>query len=156
MSFASAMASGTTAGTAISVMNIVGAAVQAGAPLAMWGTHSQSDHWTWEDGNVYDGFGSTVRKTCGSLSNRNDARVVAQVSAASLWTIWLNGTQFFTTASNTVGWGVSPKLGLSNFPSNFYWNGNLGAVAFLPSQASAALRKRLEHAAAYSFKISCN
>jgi hypothetical protein len=156
LTFAGALASGSTFGTAVYVMNIIGAADDlpgSGAPLGNWGSHNFANHWTWTDGNIYDGFGSTNRPNCGSLSNRNDNRVVTQVSATSLFTIWFNGSQFFTTASNTVGWSATPRLGRS---IDNYWGGNLGYVAFLPSQASTPLRKRLEHAAAYSFKIACN
>jgi len=153
MTFASPLASGSTAGTAVFVMNIDGPTAQVGAPLGDWGTATFGSHWTWTDGIIYDRFGTTLRKTCGSLSDRNDARVASQVSATSVWTLWLNGAQFFTTGTNTVGWSAVPKLGLAALR---YWNGNLGCVAFLPSQASDPLRKRLEHAAAFSFKISCN
>jgi hypothetical protein len=36
------------------------------------------------------------------------------------------------------------------------FSGDIGAVSFFPAQCSDALRCRAHHAAAYSFKISCN
>lgn len=47
------------------------------------------------------------------------------------------------------------RLGaLSNISNQF--SGDIGAVSFFPAQCSDALRCRAHHAAAYSFKISCN
>jgi hypothetical protein len=40
--------------------------------------------------------------------------------------------------------------------TDFFWSGNVGLVAIFPAFVEAPLLKRLEHAAAYSFKISCN
>ena len=40
--------------------------------------------------------------------------------------------------------------------SNGYINADVYSVALLPSAVTASQRKRLEHSAAYSFKISCN
>lgn len=55
------------------------------------------------DGIVYDGFGSTARKTTVNPSSSMASWNIYDVrSTASGWWNWLNGTRLYTTATNTV------------------------------------------------------
>lgn len=80
-------------------------------PMNQWGSDSQTSHYPFTDGSIYDAFGTTARKTVG-----NPATTLAQwncyeaLSKSGEWTAWLNGTQIFTTATNTVGFGTAPRL----------------------------------------------
>lgn len=45
---------------------------------------------------------------------------------------------------------------IANLGNTYGFQGDMGLLAVLPSSLPDPLRKRLEHAAAFSFKISCN
>lgn len=65
-------------------------------------------HHRFTDLHMYDGFMSTVRKDCGTLGGSLAAWRLYNVSSAlNAWTNRLDGTQVFTTATNTVS-GVDP------------------------------------------------
>jgi hypothetical protein len=71
---------------------------------------------TFTDNVVYDSFGTTVRKTVGSVATTpgNDTWFrYRSMSKAGGWTAWFNGTQKFTTASNTVAWAASPTIAVT-------------------------------------------
>lgn len=83
---------------------------------ALWrlGTEpTNSGIYPWTDGQIYEEFGTTVRKTVGnptpSLSSA--FRLYNVISAAGEFTVNLDGTQLFTTATNTVGFPAAPTLG---------------------------------------------
>lgn len=86
----------------------------AGASLWDW-SGAGSDYYTWiGDGKIYDQTGSTVRKTCGTpVIAITSGHVISVKSAAGAWTMYLNGTQQFTTSSNVYAVTAAPRLGLS-------------------------------------------
>lgn len=65
------------------------------------------------DGNIYEDFGTTARKSCGApvLSITATHRLYNVRSASGAWSAWLNTTQQFSTATNTVSFTTSPQLG---------------------------------------------
>jgi hypothetical protein len=76
----------------------------------------------------------------------------------------VNGTTNTLTARNSLNF--TNLTGANGFmvgafnnggtPAFVFFDGDAGSISALPSQVTGALMKRLEHAAAYSFKISCN
>lgn len=80
----------------------------------MWkfGTAGSADNVPFTDGTIYDGFGSTARKTTvnptPSMANWHIYNVT---SISGEWTNRLNGAQLFTTATNTVGFNTAPRFG---------------------------------------------
>lgn len=82
--------------------------------LWTFGNSGQDVHYPYSDGVIYDGFGSNVRKTTvnptPTLSSQY--RLYNVTSKSGGWTNRLDGTQLFTTATNTVGWTTAPKVGL--------------------------------------------
>jgi hypothetical protein len=62
-------------------------------------------------------------------------------------------TKSLTSAGNFGGLTHEARIGRDN---NFYGNNDYHQIALLNFDVANPLRKRLEHAAAYSFKISCN
>lgn len=64
------------------------------------------------DNNILDSWGSTVRRATGDPTPSLAAiRAYSVITTSSEWTNSLDGTQFFTTATNTVGFLASPILG---------------------------------------------
>lgn len=84
------------------------------ALVEQWGSTGVADHEPYTDGIVYHGFGSTVRKTAGNpTASLATPHVISIVSSATEWTYRIDGTIFYTTATNTVAWGTSPLLNYS-------------------------------------------
>lgn len=72
--------------------------------------------------------------------------------------LFLSGAADGTAVSTTISINASalPIMGRRGGNNVGYINADVYSVALLPSAVTASQRKRLEHAAAYSFKISCN
>lgn len=76
----------------------------------------------------------------------------------------VNGTTNTLTARNNLTF--TNLTGVNGFmvgsfnnggtPAFVFFDGDAGSISALPSEVTGALMKRLEHAAAYSFKIACN
>lgn len=68
--------------------------------------------YTWVDGKIYDGSGSNLRRDCGNpAATLTSWRVFETISTSSEWTALLDGTQLFTTGTNTVSIPSNCKLG---------------------------------------------
>jgi len=75
------------------------------------GTDSgNTDYYPWSDNNIYDGSLSNARKTVGTHAALTSWRVVEVISTSSEWTYKLDGTQLFTTGTNTVAGRSNPLL----------------------------------------------
>jgi hypothetical protein len=119
-----------------------------GAPLAYWGTGGAFNHWPFDDGVVYSGFGSTARKTVGnpaaSLANWN---VVTIVSVSGSFRFRVNGADVYTTASNSVGSGATPKLGQDSYvfkgwqSAVYIWTGDIGSSNITAAETAIATYK---------------
>lgn len=73
------------------------------------------------DGIIYDGWGSTARKTTANPTpSLTSWRLYNVSSESSNWTNRLDGTQLFNTGTNTVGFTSTPRLGRS---LNVYFDG---------------------------------
>jgi hypothetical protein len=134
-----------------------------GALVANIGTSTGDDLVPWTIGINYTSFASDFRKqfTAGTLVGV--PAVESATSAPGAWTWWTGGVQSYTTASNTVAFGLAARLGSNNSisPANaatifLSWTGHAGAIALFPRALTAPNRKRAEHAMAYSFKIPCS
>jgi hypothetical protein len=102
----------------------------AGAPFGNFGSDSLANHYPYTDGTVYEDFGSTARKTTGNPTpSLASFHKLNMISASGEWTINLNGTQHYTTASNTVGWSTAPLIGRST--SGAFTYGLVGDIAEL-------------------------
>ncbi len=80
----------------------------------LWTFTSSSDntHYCWTDGNIYEGFGSTTRVTVGDPTpSLTSYRLYNVSSASSDYKVYLDGTNIYTSGSNTVGWASTPYLG---------------------------------------------
>ena len=110
-----------------------GAANHDGPPIGQSGSDTASDHHPFSgDGGIYQGFMSTVRKTCGnptpSLANWHYEDMW---SAASDWGIAINGTNFYTTATNTFAKSDVPMIGShqrNRGDAGIYLDGRMGRI----------------------------
>lgn len=93
------------------VINVV--AEQTATGVWQFGTSASTDHYAFTDGNIYDGACSTTRRNVGNpVPSLQAWRVVEVVSVSGEWTYKLDGTQLFTTATNTVALNTNCKLGV--------------------------------------------
>jgi hypothetical protein len=157
--FSSAFISGSTPGSCVYTFKIDNdpptAAISAGAVLGFFGSGGGATHIPWIDGNIYDKFGSTQRKTVGNpTQSLTSSRIIAVHSDASDWQFFIDSVNFFTTTSNSVGWTQNPEIGGELGFS--YLKGIIMSITVLNFKMTSSLRRRIEHAAALSFKIPCN
>lgn len=86
----------------------------------LWYFGTQSDHYPYVEGTIYDDWGSDTRKTTGDPATALTTKHVYNVSsAAGAWTSRINGVQHYTTASNTVFFNTAPQFGASGGLSYF-------------------------------------
>ncbi len=77
-----------------------------------FGTNANGDLLPFTDGNVYDCFGSTARKSTGNPTVALTGwHIYNVITTASEWTSNINGVEHFTTGTNTVGFAAAATLG---------------------------------------------
>lgn len=104
-------------------------------------TSGTADHHPYSDNVLYDAFGTTVRKTAGSVAalNLTQAHIYNARSQSGLWECAFNGgATFYTTGSNTVGFPAAPTFGKGD--GSFAFNGELGLLAFCNKVQTADAR----------------
>ncbi len=72
--------------------------------------------------------------------------------------LFTKGVQTGTATSTTININTAarPVLGARGNQGLGYMNADVYSVSLIPSAVSSSLRRRLEHAVAFSFKISCS
>lgn len=125
--------------------------------IARWGSVSS----TW----YISGDVSTTNQTIGSQSNATNSTIGSWASDSSRNVSFVRDGSSVTVSGNApsaVNSSTSPgyRLGSINTSANVpiqWWNGLVFSVAVFGDQSIAApLRRRCEHASAYSYKIACN
>lgn len=112
-------------------------------------TGADASHYTWYfDGVIYDSFGTTVRKTVGdpTPSDLTAFHIYNVISASGEWTANMDGTQEFTTATNTVSFDDNPELGASRNVSAStytYFTGDMMAVLMYDNKLSTRHRTQV-------------
>lgn len=103
---------------------------EAAPPLGDWGTSTDEYYNFPSDSGIYDGWGSSVRKTTGNPTPALTSWLLYEVRTASgAWSSHIDGTQHFTTATNTVAWSAAPKIGRST-SSNKFMHGMIAEICF--------------------------
>lgn len=100
-----------------------------GPPIGDWGS-TADDYFCFNDSKIYDGTGSSARKTTvdpGDITT--NAHVYEVRTASGAWSNLLDGVSLFSTGTNTVGFGTTPKLMRSAGSSKLY-DGYLSEVIF--------------------------
>lgn len=116
------------------------------AQSGLWalGSAAQNAHYPFTDGVIFGTFGTTARKTTGDpATNLAVFNAYNIVSTTSEWTSSLNGTQHFTTGTNTVGFSTTPNIGKS-FAAGFL-DGDVGEIIMYNSKLSSANRALIEN-----------
>ena len=73
-----------------------------------------ASHVPWQDGTIYDAFGSTDRKsTVDPASSMASTFLYSVYSAANDWANYLNGTQLYQTGTNTVAFDATATIGVN-------------------------------------------
>jgi hypothetical protein len=118
------------------------AAVQEDTGLWQMSTGS-STHYPFTDGVVYDGAGSDTRKTVGDLTPSLAAFRLYEVrSTSGEWTAWLDGSQVFTTGTNTVATPTDMRLGENGLGNQF--EGDIGEMLVYDAALSDTDREAVE------------
>ncbi|MDQ3130552.1 MAG: hypothetical protein M3Q99_07310, partial [Acidobacteriota bacterium] len=75
------------------------------------GNSGESKNFPFQDGNIYDDFGSTVRKLVGNPALPMTAwRLYSVFSAANSWQAFLDAQSLYSTTTNTVGFNSNSSL----------------------------------------------
>lgn len=99
--------------------------------------------WPWTDGIIYEQAGTTARKTTVDPGPSLASWGLYMVrSAANDWSSYLNGTQLFSTATNTVGFHASPRLGAHT--ATFLLDGDVAEFLLYSTAVSATDRDSIE------------
>ena len=70
------------------------------------------------------------------------------------WSLRTNGSSTATGSNSTTDWQIN---NIGQYPDQqFNTHGHVGLAVLANIEFSASIRKRLEHAAAYSFKLPCS
>ena len=97
------------------------AAASVSSILQYMGTSAFESHVPFTDGNIYDDFGSTVRKTVGNPTpSFTSPRIYNVVSASGDWSATLDGSSLHSTGTNTVGFPAAPMLGIGKSLGNYF------------------------------------
>lgn len=101
-----------------------------GPPLGDWGS-TTDDYFCFQgDSKIYDGTGSSLRKTTVDPGDITTNAFVYEVRTASgAWSNYKNGTQLFTTATNTVAFGSAPFVGHTTTNAKLY-DGFISEIIF--------------------------
>ena len=98
------------------VLRVAADPAASGASSGLWRTSAAAAEtsYPFTDGSIYDDFATTSRVTVGNPTpSLASPRIYQTISASGEWTALLDGTQIFTTATNTVGWNATTYLGRS-------------------------------------------
>jgi len=118
----------------------------AAAPgVGCWGSTDDSYYPFTGDGKIYDDFGTNSRKNAIVPGVALNAwRVVEIRTASGAWSYHIDGTQKFSTGTNTVAWGTAPKLGRSEGSAKFL-RGWVAEIIFYSSVLSSTDRWNTVH-----------
>lgn len=134
--------SGDTQGELIMVLKMVAdpPASSNDSGLVWFSNNDFSTHYPFTTGDVYDGYGTTVRKATGNPSvTLTNWHIYDAWSATNDWALQLNGSTHFSTATNTPSFQQTPFLGRSlGFTEKM--NGWLAAVYCFNAKLSSGDR----------------
>jgi len=110
----------------------------------------------WVTGNFNNPTERSVVSTTAYDTNEQIASGLTNDSGVNR--IFTKGVQTGTATSTAINVSASarPTLGRRGNQTVGYINADVYAVSLIPSAVSASLRRRLEHAVAFSFKIPCS
>ena len=117
------------------------------------------------DWNQYDGLfiGSGFNtasspRAIGPVASGTDFRVISAVLGSSTARAYSNGARVSTRKESTgTIQSRSDQFVIGGKKATAeHWDGDIGCLVYFHTEVSDSLRKRVEHAGAFSWKISCN
>lgn len=140
--------SGLSAAEVFLVVKVNADPAAADGSAGLWAMTGSADNtaFPYTDGNVYDGFGSSVRKSTGNptLSLASTFRLYNVVSISGEWTSYVDGTQHFTTGTNTVSFGAGDGyLGTSVALGSIVLAGDIAEFFLFNAKLSTADRQAM-------------
>ena len=112
------------------------------------------------DSNIYDDFASNARKTVGNPTpSLASWRIVSFHSGSGVYSVYIDGVLFFTTASNTIGFSSWPSLGRSFKQSDgslVYLNGWMAEAVFSAANDGTTPRQKMEGYLAWKWGLTGN
>ena len=135
--------SGLTAGELFMVVKVDADPPASSADSGIWalGSDTSDNHFPFTDGNIYDGFGTTSRKSTGNPSlSLTSWRLYNVQSGASAWTNLIDTAVHFSTGVNTVGWETTPLLGNSKSTLTYGMDGMIAELLLFNAILSPANR----------------
>lgn len=118
----------------------------------LWTLGTSNSHYPWTNGNMYEGFGTTVRRDNLLVGPLAQPRVYNVRSLPGLWTSRLDGSTLFSTATNSVIFPAVSRLGISADPS-FRFDGFMGEVVLFNQALNDAQRIIVDNYLAAKFKV---
>jgi hypothetical protein len=91
------------------------------------GSNAYNAHYPLTGGVIADNFGSTTRQDAAGTPEQDLSQyhIYNAISTSSEWTSRINGTIFYSTSSNTVGFSTSPQIGQSQ---SWYFAGDIAEI----------------------------
>ncbi len=118
------------------------AVTTSGKGWGRFGSSASSNYYTYTDGDIYDGFGSTARKdSITPTMSLTVYRTINVFSAANDWAFLLDAVNQHATSLNTVGFRSDPCLG---WGSGSYLNGYIKSFCLFNAKLSSADRLLME------------
>lgn len=91
----------------------------------------------WTDGNWYEDFGRASRMTTGNPTlSMTSPRVIDMISVSGEWSILVDGSTHYTTATNTPSFRSVPFIGAQVGGWNYSMMGEVRAVIFYDGKLS--------------------
>lgn len=103
-------ASGFTEGTGIAVLKKTADPSAAGGVWWTLANHGAFNHFPYTDGNIYDGFASTTRRSWNPTPPLTSWHIYSARSRAGLWKANLDGVEQISDTSNAVDFGASTSI----------------------------------------------
>lgn len=100
--------------------------------------------YPFQDGVIYEGWGTSVRKTVGNPTPALDSwRLYGVASGAGAYAVRLDGAEIYSTSSNTPFWPTTPQLGRGS-SDTYYFAGQVAALLIYDSVLLGADREAVE------------
>lgn len=106
-----------------------------GAILSNLDEPGNANHVPWQDGTIYESFGTNSRKTAGNPTNSLATPYLYSVkSLTNDYKVFINNTQFYSTNSNTVLFRDNILIGVSTaYGANYYYQGKISELIIYSS-----------------------
>ena len=117
------------------------------------GGSARYSFWWFSDNVVYVSWNLTFETFSPAQTTTGSLVVSTTKNATTSSQVYINGATFRVEIVPTASSGSFNRIGTAGVTRN---NGAIGNLCLIDAFVSDSLRRRLEHSAAFSFKISCS